>query len=61
MDLITFIAELDQLCETAEADGLDRKDVICELEAKLADLRADRENDWPNGPAEKPVAFMPLP
>lgn len=46
-----FAAALERLCETYEACSLQREDIICELEAKLFELRGEGD----------PVAISPLP
>jgi hypothetical protein len=43
---------LDRLCETYEACGFAREDLICELEAKTSELRGENFD---------PVAISPLP
>jgi len=47
-----FAAALDRLCETYEACHITREDIICEIEAKLYELRGERAD---------PVAISPLP
>lgn len=46
-----FAKSLDVACEAYEASGLTREDIICELEAKLFELRGEGD----------PVAISPLP
>lgn len=55
MDNLTpndFAKSLDVACESYEAAGLAREDIISELEAKLFELR---------GEVHDPVAISPLP
>jgi hypothetical protein len=47
-----FSVALDRLCEAYEACGLEREDIIPELEMKVSELR---------GEVHDPVAVMPLP
>lgn len=54
MDNLTpndFAKSLDVACESYEASGLAREDIISELEAKLFELRGESD----------PIAFAPLP
>ena len=47
-----FARALDRACESFEACGLEREDLICELEMKISELR---------GEVHDPVAHSPLP
>ena len=47
-----FSVTLDRLCEAYEACGLERDDIICELEMKISELRGEDHD---------PVAISPLP
>lgn len=54
-----FAAGLDRLCETFEACRISREDIICELEAKVFELRGEPRDAATE--FERVVAFMPLP
>lgn len=39
-----FARALDRACESFEASGLEREDLICELEMKISELRGEDLN-----------------
>lgn len=56
-----FEAALERMVETYEACGIPRKAIISELEAKVAELREEREDDRTLFSDADLVAFAPLP